>query len=316
VPLDTQLARHRVQAILEKLGLFTADRLETVLALLDDETPSDFPRLAAQGLPFASGATTRQILDYIAPRLGKRRMDRELRDAIMLPLREVGILITGYADTQSGKVIPHFWKPKSPRNVYVLNPEFERLLHRHEAEFEGALRAWEEATDERKTRIASAEAASLAAGKDDRLVSIALRLYCPRFLPGYDVVFVDDADGQRIAPEWENHVTRLRLPLDLASRWPDIVLNPPGTSRCWIVDCVETDGEIDPVRRQEMLESFGDRGLSIDGFTTVYRTARRFAQRQSQTDNLAPDTYLWIAELGGAQFCKEALKTREETDLP
>jgi hypothetical protein len=46
------------------------------------------------------------------------------------------------------------------------------------------------------------------------------------------------------------------------------------------------------VRHQEILEAFESRGLTIDGFTTVYRTARRFAERQSQVDNIAPDTYI------------------------
>lgn len=234
-------------------------------------------------------------------------MDRELRDYIMLPLREMGILLKGYADTKAGEVIPHFWEPKSPNNVYLLSSEFRELLERDEAQFAEAVRAWESATDERKRRIASAEAAALAADRDDRLVSIARSLYCPRFLPGYQVVFIDDTDGQRITPEWEEPVGRLRLPLDLEGRWPDIILNRPGTNRCWIVDCVETDGEVDVVRRDEILEAFRGRNLVIDGFTTVYRTAKRFAQRQSQVDNLAPATYVWIAELGGAQLRKEPL---------
>jgi hypothetical protein len=305
--MDKQVIRERITRILRRLGLLTDERVETIVALLDDETPSDFRALAEVGLPFAAGATTRQILDYIAPRLGKRRMDRELRDYIMLPLREVGILLRGYADTKNGRVKLHFWEPKSPANVYVLNPDFRKLLDREEAEFPDAVRAWENADNERKRRIASAEAAALAAGKDDRLVSIALSLYCPRFLVGYQVVFVDDTDGQRIAAEWKEAVERLRLPLDLASRWPDIILNVPGSNWCWIVDCVETDGEVDPVRRDEIFEAFKDRKLIVRGFTTVYRTAKRFAARQAEVDNIAPETYVWIAELGGAQFRKEPL---------
>jgi hypothetical protein len=288
--------------------LFTPTVAETIVALMDDESPSAFRALAEHGLPFASGARTQQLFKCIAPRLGKAEIDREQRDYVMLPLREVGILITGYADTKAGRVIPHFWKPKSSCNVYMLNPEFRKLLEREEDEFDDALKAWEGATNDRKRRIVSAQAAAFAAGKDDRLVSIAVSLYCPHFLPGYAVVFIDDSDGKRIASEWQGHVDRLRLPLDLASRWPDIVLNAPDTPRCWIVDCVETDGEIDPVRRQEMLDAFARRDLAIDGFTTAYRTVRRFATRQAQMDNVAPDTYVWIAELGGAQFRKEALK--------
>lgn len=297
--------RKRVTSILRRLGLLSAERLEAVLALLDDKTPSGFSALARAGLPFSSGARTRQILSYIAPRLGKRvRMDRELRDSIMLPLREVGILIKGLALSAEGRVIPNEWKPKSPNNLYLLAPDFRTLLQVGDKDFSRAVSEWEEQAAARLLRIASSEAAAAAAGKKERLVPITLARYCPRFLPEYRVVFVDDADGRRIADEWVPFVKALDLPLNLASRWPDIILNLPSTRSCWVIDCVETDGEIDTVRKAEMLEAFRAKGLDITGFTTVYRLARRFAQRQSKVDNLAPGTYVWIAELGGAQFKK------------
>lgn len=307
--MDRDLVCKRIESVLDRLGLLTAERRETILALMDDETPNDFRALAERGYPFAAGARTRQILNYIGPRLGKKgRMDRELRDSVMLPLRSVGILIIGYADTEVGIVTPYFWKPKSPNNVYVLNPEFRTLLECTDLGFDEAHNVWEIATDERRRRLASAEAAIRAADNDQRLVSIAIAAYCPRFLPEYTVAFVDDADGQRIAPEWHEAVERLHLPLDLSSRWPDIVLHLPDTNRCWIVDCVETDGEVDTIRHREIRESFAQRDLAIDGFTTVYRTVRRFAERQGQVDNIAPQTYVWIAEIGGSQFRKEPLR--------
>lgn len=300
--------RERSEAILGRLGLFTQERLETILALLDRDEPSGFGALADAGMSLAHGGTTRQLLDYIAPRLGKKRMDRELRDYIMLPLREVGILITGYADSQELAVIPHKWKPKSPNNVYLLAADFVELIETvPKEEFDQRLTEWEASTEDRITHIAAAEAAAFAEDAEQRLVSIAQALYCPQFLTDYEVVFVDDTDGARISDEWQERVAELDLPLNLATRWPDIILNVLGTRNCWIIDCVETDGEIDPVRRREMERDFTDRGLTIDGFTTVYRTARRFAERQRQVDNIAPRTYVWIAELGGAHFLKEPL---------
>lgn len=291
--------------ILQRLGLATQERVETVLALLDRTTPSPFQALAKVGVPFAAGAGTRQILDYIGPKLGKTRMDRELRDYIMLPLREVGILGKAWVDPDSHEVVPNYWKSKSPNNVYRLIEEFVELVSLREDDFEVAVEQWESATEERTTRVLTAEAAALAERDDQRLVNITVEVYCPNFLPEYEVVFIDDRDGERIAPEYADAVERLRLPLDLSSRWPDVILNVPGTNRCWIVDCVETDGEVDAVRRGEMEESFEGRALGIDGFTTVYRTIRRFAQRQTQMDNVAIDTYVWIAEIGGAQYLKK-----------
>lgn len=297
-----------MEVILHRLGLLTAERLETIMALLDRDEPSGFSALADAGKVLADGGTTRQLLDYIAPRLGKGRMDRELRDYIMLPLREVGILITGYANTEEMTVIPYKWKPKSPNNVYLLAEDFVDLVETgSDDQFDQRLAEWETSTEDRTARIAAAEAAAFAEDAEERLVSIAQALYCPQFLTDYEVVFVDDTDGARVSDEWQERVAELDLPLNLATRWPDIILNMPGTPNCWIIDCVETDGEIDPVRRREMERDFSDRGLTVDGFTTVYRTARRFAERQRQVDNIAPRTYVWIAELGGAHFLKEPL---------
>lgn len=259
-------------------------------------------------LLISSGATTRQLLDYIAPRLGKTRMDRELRDYFFLPLREVGILTRGYADSKAGAVRPHYWKPKSPNNVYLLDPEFIDLLKTPEKGFRGRVDRWIEEADERRNRAVGAETAAAAAETGNRLVSLALTEYCPRYLPDYDVVFVDDTGhGDRISEEFKANVERLKLPLDLAARWPDVILNIANTTRCWILECVETDGEVDPVRKSEMEESFAGVGLQIDGFTTIYRDTVRFGQRQRQVDNIAPGTYVWIAELGGGQFLKHSI---------
>ena len=79
------------------------------------------------------------------------------------------------------------------------------------------------------------------------------------------------------------------------------------TGRFWIVDCVDSDGEIDPVRKAEITTAFEAHGHVIDGFTTVYRTVERFAQRQRSEDNIAVDTPVWVMEIGGAHWLKKAL---------
>jgi len=301
---EEEKARGRAKTVLLALGLDDPRQLECVMVLMDDMTPSPFTALASAGLKFSSGATTRQIFDEISLRLRLRSIDREMRDYIQLPLREVGILRKGYADSTSGSVILDRWVPKSSSNVYVVDPDFRGMLElKSDTESSEALDAWIRNRDERVARIHSAEARS-ASGDVTRLVPATLEMYCPWYLPDYEVVFVDDSDGQRIAAKWREGVDRLGLPLDLESRWPDIVLNMPGTNRCWIVDCVETDGEVDPVRRKEIAEHFAERSLVLDGFTTVYRTMRRFTERQQVMDNIAPYTFVWVMETGGAQWLR------------
>lgn len=299
-------SRQRVRAALTRVGLLTAEREECVLALLDDEAPSPFTQLAEAGVPFSAGAGTQQIFGVIAPRLGKDRIDREARDQVMLPLREIGVLGIAYADTEAGAVEPNYWKPKSPHNVYVVTDGFRALLSITGADFAGALEEWVQSGDQRLVRMATAEAAAAAAHDGARLVPLTVEHYCPAALASYEVVFTDDEDA-RDATQWANNMRTHDLPLDLSTRWPDIILRNADTGRFWIIDCVDSDGEVDAVRKAEITFAFAERGHEIDGFTTVYRTVGRFAQRQRVEDNVAVGTYVWIMELGGAHWLKQAL---------
>lgn len=156
------------------------------------------------------------------------------------------------------------------------------------------------------TRLAAAEGAAAAAHEAERLVPLTIDTYCTTALAGYEVVFIDDADA-RDGTEWSESVRIHDLPLDLSSRWPDIVLRNPSTGGFWIVDCVESDGEVDAVRKAEIDAAFEGRGHTIEGYTTAYRTVTCFAQRQRTMDNVALDTYVWVMEIGGAHWLKRAL---------
>jgi hypothetical protein len=298
--------RQRVRTALDRLGLHTPEREECVVALLDDSAPNPFDSLAAAGLRFNAGAGTQQIFRVIAPLLGKESIDREARDQVMLPLREVGVLGIGYADTDNRLVEPNYWKPKSPNNVYVVTDDFQALLAVSDDAFDAELDEWIRPGEQRLIRMATAEAAAAAAHEDARLVPLTIEHYCPAALASYDVIFTDDAEA-RDNTDWSANIQAYDLPLDLSSRWPDIILRDESNGHFWIVDCVDSDGEIDAVRKAEITSAFEARGHVIDGFTTVYRTVGRFAQRQRSEDNIAVDTHVWVMEIGGAHWLKKAL---------
>jgi hypothetical protein len=286
--------------------LHTPERAECVFALLDPREPSPFGALADAGLRFSAGASTQQIFRTIAPLLGKGSIDREARDQIMLPLREVGVLGIAYVDTSRRAIEPNYWKPKSPNNVYVVTEDFLALLAVGDEAFEERLGEWIASSDQRLVRLATAEAVAAAAHEDTRLVPLTLKHYCPVALNDYEVVFTDDAEA-RDDTGWSENIERFDLPLDLSSRWPDIVLRDARNGRFWIVDCVDSDGEVDAVRKAEIESAFEARGHTVDGYTTVYRTVARFAQRQRMHDNIAVGTYVWILEIGGSHWLKEPL---------
>lgn len=238
--------------------------------------------------------------------MGLPPRDREDRDKVQLPLREFGLVGKGLFDPKTRKVIPDLWKGNSNYCLYRLVPESIKLLiTATDEEFETEVDAWLADTPNRVTRIADAEAAAAAATTKTRLVPLTINLYCTKFLPDYEVAFVDDdAGGDRIPEQYKDKVRELDIPLHGESRWPDIVLHNRSSNSFWIVDCVESDGEVDYVRRDEIIESFMANKLRIDGFTTAYRTLEKFKSRQKSNNNIADNTYVWIMEIGGSQFQK------------
>lgn len=305
----SQGLRNNVRRVLAHLGLSSQEQEETVMVLLDDEAPSPYPALAERGFTFADGAGTQRIFREVEQRLGRDgRIDRENRDMVMLPLREVGILGIGTADTKNGHVVRDYWKPKSPNCLYLIDEEFKELVHTPEAAFNEALDEWVQNTDERRDRMVAAETTARMEAEGGRLVPLSLERYCWVALGAYEAVYIDDEDA-RDNNDWSHNIEKYDLPLNLGSRWPDIVLRNSETGHFWIVDAVESDGEIDAIRKREIEDGFSERGHIIDGYTTTYRTLKRFRERQRQHDNIAPGTYVWIAEVGGSHWLKQALGT-------
>src|SRR4051794_27302523 len=89
----------RITELLERLDSYDDLRAACLLGLTDDATPHPSPRLAEWGLTLNAGGTTRQLFEYAAPRLGRARFDRELRDAVWPRLRELGIVQRAYRTT-------------------------------------------------------------------------------------------------------------------------------------------------------------------------------------------------------------------------
>jgi BsuBI/PstI restriction endonuclease domain len=116
---------------------------------------------------------------------------------------------------------------------------------------------------------------------------------------GFELVFVDETDGERIAAKWEKPLDKLGLMPDINSLWPDAILVRRRPKRLWFVDAVKTDGEIDEIRAQALRDWAKARGFQVAGMTTAYETWRDVARRQGKHKNLALGTTLWVAEDGG-----------------
>lgn len=119
---------------------------------------------------------------------------------------------------------------------------------------------------------------------------------------GYELVFVDDEDGDRIQGEYKQRLAELGLAPDLSSKWPDAILVHVARRLVWFVDAVTNDGEIDDPRADALVRWAESRRYGVGGLTTAYETWRRAATRQGPNRNLAIGSTLWIGEDGGKLF--------------
>jgi hypothetical protein len=165
---------------------------------------------------------------------GETKIDRENRNYLIKPFTELGIIEPVYLDPRTKSFVPGHPTPKSPNNCHRLAEEFHSLLRLSGEELDEALDRWtgEDATRERAQVQAAAEQIARTGGSHADLVRAALEFYAPRFLSGYEEVYTDVADGDRISEEQREALRAAGLEPTLADPSPDALLwNEDGPRR-------------------------------------------------------------------------------------
>lgn len=300
------VSKSRIEEALRSLKVESDDTVDVVFALLD-QRESWFSVLSASAYRFCDGATTAHLACHVGIlQRGGTKLDREGRDYWLKPLRELGVVQPVYLDPRSRRFVDGHAVPKSPNSAYSLNPSFEEVLQASEQGFREALHAWNSEDARRRRAVVAARAAAAARNAVDTthadLIRDAIAHYVPSFLPGYEVVYTDDDDGNRVTEEEHEKLDELGLSLGLADAWPDVLLWNELDRALWVIEAVTSDGEVDETKVQSLQDVASRAGVAAIGFTTVYRTWRAVAARQSKVSNLAPGTYLWIQEDGSRAF--------------
>ncbi len=272
------------------------DLVDGVFALLDDETPSWFSN-APTGATFADGASTAHLASHVGVlQRGEFKLDREGRDYWIKPLRDLGgieaILLN------DGAFIPGHVVAKSPNSAYRLSEGLKAVLKAPDGEWQGLLTAWADADAVRARRAFQAEAAEASRLLVDTghsgLIQASIHQYAERFLPGYQVVYVDDGDGDRITDKDRAALAAAGLTLELGDAMPDVLLWCRQTDKLWVIEAVTSDGEVD-LHKVAALQRMAKRcdKAGVD-FTTTYLTWKDAAARQGKHGNIAVGTYIWI----------------------
>lgn len=298
VPIALQgVDKNKVRQVLSRLHLGSnTDLVDGVFALLDDQTDSWFSKAPA-GAKFYHGASTAHLACHIGIlQRGGGKLDREGRDYWIKPLRELGgieQILLYQNEFIHGHVVA-----KSPNCSYRLAEEFKTILQAPDDQWPRMLAKWakqDAARQRREFQAAMAEASRqlVDTGHSD-LIRVSVEYYAQQFLPGYKVLYVDDADGDRVSEQERAALAHAGVELGLADAMPDVLLWNPGTDRLWVIEAVTSDGEVDfhKVNQLSMLaQRSGKAGVD---FTTTYRTWKEAAARQGVHGNVAVGSYIWI----------------------
>lgn len=312
------VTKERISSVLQKMHRESQDIRDVVLALLD-EGPSWFSA-APKELRFCDGASTAHLGAHIAilQRGSDAKLDREGRDYWIKPLIEVGAIEPCYLPSKNDKELmekgfrfyPGHIKAKSPNSGYRLAPSFVEILKAEN--WEELLNTWLKQDAVRRRlelqAIAASEAKKLGDNSHTDLIQASINHYVPTFLPGFEVLYVDDGDGDRISQEQQKKLSEAGLTIKLGDAMPDVLLVNRELKKLWVIEAVTSDGEVD-IHKVSQMTNFAKRhGYDNIGFTTTYPSWKKLAERQTKTKaNIAVNTFIWVLESGSTQLEVQSL---------
>jgi hypothetical protein len=313
------VSKDRISEVLAIIDRDSADRRDVVFALLDDQSESFFAlnrKSFPSGYKVCDGATVAHLACHVGIlQRGGAKLDREGRDYWLKPLWEIGAIEKIFYDSKAREFIPGHPVAKSSNSAYRLAPDFVLILRAPENQWQAMLSEWI-GSDRMRQRLElqarlAEESKARVDTKHSDLIQVSVEHYVPCFLPGYDVIFVDDADGDRIAQADIANLYRAGVEPKPDDAWPDVLLWNPESDWLWVIEAVTSDGEVDPYKVEKMTGVATRSGKAGIGFTTTYQTWKSAAARQGSHKNLAPGTYIWIQEDPSKQFLAETFEAGE-----
>ena len=294
------VSKDRIAAALSRIDRNTIDIADVVFALLDDQHASWFGK-AVPGATFSHGATTAHIACHVGIlQRGKGKLDREGRDYWLKPLWEIGAIEKVHFDALTNSFLPGHLIAKSSNSAYRLAPSFVAILKAPYAQWARLLTAWIDADAIRsRLEVQGRLAATARAAVDNKhsdLIHASISHYAPTFLPGYEVLYIDDGDGDRITDADRLRMISAGVQIGLADAMPDVLLWSPSQDALWVVEAVTSDGEVDYHKFQQLTALAQRSGKHGIGFTTAYATWRSAALRQARLKNIHTNTFIWIRE--------------------
>lgn len=230
---------------------------------------------------------------------GGNKLDREGRDYWLKPLAKLGVIeLVTYLGKSTDSFTEGHIKAKSPNSAYRLSDGFENLLKNYSDEaFEEYFSQNEIARRlELQAKLLSESIKSHGKGDHDKLIKLTIKHYVPNYLKDFEVLYIDNADGDRVSQEEKEKLDKYGVVITIDDNWPDVILVSPDGEALWFIEAVCSDGEVDLKKAQGLENLCKKNGKVLAGLTTTYLDWKSVAKRQSSNKNLVGGSFLWIAE--------------------
>lgn len=311
-----EVTKDRIDEVLQRIDRNSPDQRDAVFALLDNVNESFYKlqyRKFPGGFKFCEGATVAHVACHFGIlQRGEGKSDREGRDYWLKPLWEIGAIEKVYFDRDSGSFIPGHPVAKSPFTAYRLAADFKAVLQASEDKWADMLDNWIRDDQIRRRLDFQAKLAEESRARVDTkhsdLIHASCEHYVPHFLPGFDVLYIDESDGDRIGEQDRDKFYRAGVDIGLADSMPDVLLWNPASDWLWVIEAVTSDGEVDHHKVDNLNRLAKRSGKAGIGFTTTYRTWSDAARRQGRYKNVAPGTYVWIQDDPSKHFLAETFR--------
>jgi type-2 restriction enzyme bsuBI len=138
-------------------------------------------------------------------------------------------------------------------------------------------------------RMPSNEIAYINPGGQNKLIKSMVEEFCPRFVPGGQVLYIGDADS-KTSNYNEESLSSLGINLDMHGKMPDLVVYQKDKNWLFLMEAVTTHGPVNPLRKKDLESLFGGSKAGI-----VYVSC--FPNRQvlrSHLMDIAWETEVWL----------------------
>ena len=138
-------------------------------------------------------------------------------------------------------------------------------------------------------RMPSNEIAYINPGGQNKLIKSMVEEFCPRFVPGGQVLYIGDADS-KTSNYNEESLSSLGINLDMHGKMPDLVVYQKDKNWLFLMEAVTTHGPVNPLRKKNLESLFGGSQAGI-----VYVSC--FPNRQvlrSHLMDIAWETEVWL----------------------